>query len=334
MIRPTKSVLGGAARWLASVALCMPMVACIDSQDPDDADDFGSVTQELGQTTLVAFPAGSGAGADLVVSGNYVYWTRQGVIARVNKTPGSPIGTLCSTCGNAYEFDVDSGAVYYTVPTTNTVASVPSAGGLPLFLANSPLPIVTEGNVTVDNFNVYWPTSTAIYRVGKTGGAVQPVVTGINPIAIAQDTNNLYVMGNSLLRRVSKSTLAVTNLAGATGIGLHVGAGVATWYDLGNAVRRVSTAGGAVTTYNTVAAGRQITSVAADATYIFYTEQPSTGSGGGGSATIRRIPIASPTAVPTILYTMPASLAPDDVASDGTYIYWADANGIKKADRI
>jgi hypothetical protein len=304
-----------------------------DELDEDVEQEEETATAEqavLGSFNLFPFAGGSSP-KDVTIYGSFVYWTKGSEIWKTSKTPNGGSSLLCSDCGDPYEIGVDGSYVFYADAVNGIIASVSVAGGgLPLFIASSPLPIIIEGNVVVDNDFVYWPTSTAIYKAPKFGGTPIAIVAGINPVAIAQDSSSIYFTGNGLVRKVSKSSGVVSTIATGSALNLVVTGGFVVWNELGGAIRRVSSVGGTVTTFNTVVSGRSNTSVGADGTFIFYTDRPSSGV---GTSYVRRATIALPSTAGAAIYSLNASLMPDDVSSDGSYIYWGDGNGIKKAER-
>jgi hypothetical protein len=128
-----------------------------------------------------------------------VYWTTwyqqdSSEIGKVAATGGSPI-TLASGLMRAFTITVDSNAVYWTDADTDSILSVPLAGGTPVIL-------VSQQHATLlvsDGVSLYWTNS----EPGLGSGAVMkmPVAGGTpvtladkqdRPTAIAVDGTNVY----------------------------------------------------------------------------------------------------------------------------------------------
>lgn len=306
---------------LAVVAV-VPLAGCVDLEG-DDPPELSDVSQAVA-STLTSFGGGAPA-EDLFLRSTFVYWSRGGDIFKVSKSGGS-VTTLCTGCA-AHELTVDASNVFYASPSTSDVAKVSTSGGFPLFLATSPAAPAIESNVIVDASNVYWVGGTTIYRCAIGGSAVTTVYAG-SASQIAADTNNIYQVAGGQLRKIAKSTLAVTNVVAASGTDLRVEGGVATWRDT-NVIKRISTSGGTVTTFNSAVSGNFVNDMAVDATNVYFIQKP---SGGVGNALVRKIPISTPSATPTTLYTIATTKSPGDLQADGSFIYWSDTDGVWKAD--
>lgn len=314
-------------------AFTLALCACGPEVSPDEVgEEIGSAQHALGTFTLFPFAANSGTANDVLAYGSYVYWSRNGEIRRISKTPGQASALLCAACGSPADLAADGAYVYYMELGGQNIGAVPASGSqFPLFISHTPSALIAGGGLAVDGTYVYWPAFNGIYRAPKAGGAAQLFVGNVAPVAIAQDSASIYFLGNGLLRKASKSTGALTTLAGSSlSANLVVSGGYAYFGNGGTSVRRVATSGGAVTSFATSMTGRYASSIGVDGTYLFYTDWPVSGT---GISYVKRASLASPSASPVVLYSMNALLSPDDLASDGSYLYWGDGNGIKKAER-
>jgi hypothetical protein len=326
-MRIVRSLLPALAVSILTLCACGP-----EGPGEEPGGHIDSAQHALGTFTLFPFAANSGTPNDVVSYGSYVYWSKGGEIRRISKTPGQPSALLCAACGTPVDLAVSGAYVYYMELGGQNIGAVPVGGSeFPLLIAHTPSPLIVGGGLAADGTHVYWPASNGIYRAPRDGGAAQLFVGNVAPVAIAQDSASIYFLGNGLLRKAAKSTGALTTLASsAPTIQLVVSGGYAYFGNGGTSLRRVATSGGAVTTFATAATGRYASSIGVDGTYLFYTDWPQTGV---GTSYIRRASLASPGAAPVTLYSMNAALSPDDLASDGSYLYWGDGNGIKKAER-
>ena len=122
-----------------------------------------------------------------------------GSILKVPKTGGSPVSLIRGQFlgGYSHALAVDSAHAYFVVVRTgsgitNTIMTIPTAGG-------SPLPLVPNRDsiysITLDSANLYWtePQSGSVMKAPKAGGSPLTLVTGqAQPSALAVDSEHVY----------------------------------------------------------------------------------------------------------------------------------------------
>ena len=259
----------------------------------------------------------------VVVDGTNVYWTDDtGMDVRSVPLGGGSVTTLVTGARNARAMAQDASYIYWAdyaaSPNGNSLWRVLKTGGAATALTTYP----NVGNVhsmVCDGTYVYWTDSTNLdlRRVPVGGGAPTLLRTGFtNPTGLDQDATRLVTADNG-------SQVFVDNKPGASpicnffeGCVQEVAFGGASEYVQEPCFSRICafSAGCGLTAIMNVptnAPGR----IAADASYVYFTEN--TGTGG-----VRKI---SPSAGATPIANQ--QCFPLGIAVDATWAYWSENGG-------
>jgi hypothetical protein len=271
-------------------------------------------------------------------------------------------GSSCSTLLFASTSYIPDMVFYQGVPYWSdfvSILSLPVTGGTPTTVANN---LRGARTVATDGANVYWGYQDGtILEKRIVGGPDVTLATGLpNPIRMAVDATDLYVLGDSgaSLWKVSLANGARTTLAPITDrpYALALDATNVYWAGVG-ALKQLPKTGGAPVT---LAVGEP-SGVAVDATTVYFTDfQAGTVAavpiGGGAAVTLvsgLRYPSAvavdatnvyfvnsSPTDVSlmkvpigggaAVVMAVGLTGAPSYVGIDASYVYWSSHDGIRK----
>jgi hypothetical protein len=188
---------------------------------------------------------------------------------------------------------LDATRVYWAVDANASfgVRSVPIGGGTPATLASTPNE--APGGIAVDATSVYWTT---VDPTTSAGMLMRVPIQGGTPTMVATVTSPTLFLGNI--------AVDATSIYAAIGPGTGAGSGM---------VVKVPIGGGSQTT---LAAGLNLTgltSLAVDATHVYWTD-------GDAPGTVAKVAIAGGT--PTTLAA--AQYNPSAIALNASGVFWAN----------
>jgi len=185
-------------------------------------------------------------------------------------------------------------------------------------IASTPHPF----GIAVDNDFVYWgagstPKDGGVYRVGKMGGKVEPLVTGIAAVATLEvdDTDVYYVAGKDL-QRVPKSGGKPATLAGLVSGDQIALSGADVYYGVDGGLKKVRKDGSAAETL--VAPLDIVTGVAVDKVSFYW----ATVGINGGKTYVHSRPVAGGDDVEYYAGNANFGAAPGLLAVDSSNVYW------------
>ncbi len=323
--------------------------ACVDTRnDPHNCGRCGhdclggtcsaSACQPVVLVSGIVFESGP------ILSGASLYWGTQSDMETC-PTSGCPMGATqvsplylptMGSIGFPVSMVADSTQLYWTQDgPPGTVVSAPLAGGMPTLLysgASSAL-----ASLAVDPGNVYWSDmsgmSLGVYRCVLTGmGCTSPLlVTGgqVYPSYLTVQGSSLYWLDG--ITTMSLKTCTVPVCSSVTTLTANLASAESLTLDTSNAYWAANAGGmtgqgsvqacplmGCVGGPRTIASGlTQPGGVTVDATGVYFTESPSTGS------VIERCPLAGCTSAPELVLATTARM----LLGDATSLYFTDANG-------
>jgi hypothetical protein len=250
-------------------------------------------------------PSVTGSGA-VALAGTVLYWTTGGGQQVFSVPTAGGAATPVSTTENDPEAITSDGThAYWTDSTRIRYASAGAASPMTLpVTSEAGTPFDTPTGIAVDNAFVYWSNrgghgTATIWRVDKTaGGAAKLVQSGADPIqGLALDATNAYFTtfygtGGVYSVPVGGGPATALSTSETSPSKIVSDASALYWLD-GLRVRKLLKGGGAtaVTLVSyagalqaKVAAGGSFTDLAADATYLYFTQ-----SSNGGPFVVYRV---------------------------------------------
>ena len=246
----------------------------------------------------------------LAIDANSVYWVTGAYVMKTGLGGGTP--TTLAGAGDGFSLAVDSVSVYWTSGGTNSVLSVPIAGGAPVTLC--PSIAQPEYGMAVNGSSVYWVAQSGMMSVPLAGGTPATIAPGSALQFTALDATYVYWATQSVVLRAPLGGGTPTTMGSGFVIrGLAVNGGNVFWSDLSAGTIMSAPLGGGSAV--TLVSGRQSPgNIAIDSANIYWAEAMSPGG-------VLRAPLAG--GVPTTI----ALGAPLRIAVDGTSVYWLDYSG-------
>lgn len=303
----------------------------------------------LGGTRTVAAVAGIATFATLTVSmagTGYTLEVTDSTTPSVSAATSSAfsiaaVGTLYSYTtglGSPNGFVSLSGA---TLASGGALLTVPSGGGTPIRLATPS----GMGGVVNDGRSIYWiegfgtASSGAIKKIPVGGGTITTLASGIVAIwpSLQSDGTNLYFVSYTAngsfraIRRIGLTGGPITDLflgGFSNDLTFTIHGGFVYLYDgFSGLIKRVSTAGGVVTTMTTGVTFADDLVVAGGA--LYWTNGGRTNGYPGG---IYRVATSAVSTAPTTLVGSGSSSLGSALATDGTSLYVATLSGLFRYD--
>ena len=297
----------------------------------------------IGDVRVVSAPASAtllaaGRPLDVAVKGGYVYWSElptefcssPGALKRV-PTAGGTAQTLYSNCSfSPGNIAVDSEWVYAVNWQGDKIAKIPVAGGGPTNIATANGAIFHRG-LAVDDTFVFWADDDGVKRATKDGTSTV-TLSGADVNDLAIDVAYVYWTeggpGSGAVRRIDKSGGTAQTLA-SSGLDYPGSIAVAesyTYWAETTALKRAPKVGGVMPMTVYSEAGSQMTSVAVQGPFLYWSQTDWGGSIGSGK--VRRNSKAG-----GIKADIETGLSgPDSLNLDSQYVYWGDRDGVKRAN--
>ena len=223
----------------------------------------------------------------LTVAGPNLIWSEgaYGIYSKYGRIASVPtIGGSVATLASGVETDAPRFSIFgqnMYLAEGGSIKQLPISGGFPeAFYLGS---TGSTSNVVSDGTNLYWGAFDTIRKKSLTGGPIVDLAIGdVTALALANDT--LY------------------------------------WIENSRSIKKMSTAGGPITTILAGADG--LTWLLADETTVYFVQGGPTASG------LKSIPINGGSVVPLALGI--AISGPDDLVQDATHLYWTSFSSVSK----
>jgi hypothetical protein len=237
--------------------------------------------------TMNKMPIGGGAITALgspgyayatVVDATNVYWTDT-IDAAVQRVPiaGGTVTSLATMRSAALGIAVYAGNVYWAESGAGTVSSVPIAGGAIATLVTG----LTEPRaVAVDASGVYVATYGEIARAPLAGGSVTPIYAALefSPLDLALFGTTLFYLDGSTVSSLPVAGTMPTSISDATMSNRIATDGASVFWIDATSVYEAPVAGGVAK--KVLASGVAPTSLAVDATSVYFTSSGTNGTDG------------------------------------------------------
>ena len=278
-----------------------------------------------GRATLAEVPMGV-APSHTARVGAMVYWSHLGNIYRVSSCRAAQ--TLCTNCG-ARALRSDGTYVWYVDADSHTLKRLTIASGARQTLtSDSALDLFSK--LEVGSSDIFFLANGALKRVAKSGGSVTTLVPA-NLLDFATDGSYLYTTGAAIRRMSLSGQNATTLVASApTSDNLVIGGNTLYWQETtAGRIRKVAKSGGSPATVWS-SADRRLKSLAVDGTYLFFISRAAYGD--SGPRRIHRTTLS--TGATSTMYSDASIGGAIGLLADGSAIYWADRQGIKRSSRV
>ncbi len=165
----------------------------IDSTHVYWGDSLGAVGKvPLAGGTPTTLNNGGGQVLSLAVDSTHVYWMDDvGTMKKVSLNNGARTTLYSAPMGGGGDLVIDSTHAYIFDGADFAVKKIPLSGGTPITLAEAD--VAPEASLALDSTHVYWGDLMYLYRVPKTGGTPDTLVSEQGETwAIAVDSTHIY----------------------------------------------------------------------------------------------------------------------------------------------
>jgi hypothetical protein len=239
--------------------------------------------------------------------------------------------TLVSALAKRSVITLDADNVYWgSKDILDPIMAVPKSGGVPVILAESTR-YSHALDLVVDSFQVYGVTPDAVLSAPLRGGAIDVVASGIYPNGLAVDSTAVYFTANgSVLKVLKGGGTVVTLAAGQDSEGIALDDANVYWVsnralDLGGVMKVAKNGGAPVALVSDWRYVFQPGRIAVDATSVYCEAYANVTDSGIPNGALMKV--AKNGGAVTPLVSIPGWNIPQDVATDGTSVYWTNEVG-------